>query len=262
MNEHQERVDTSRRGFLGAAAAVITVTLAPGVVLHRLAVAEPRSHQAVTSGVRWGMLIDSTKCAEGCDACVTACNRENGLDLQNKPEGEDADQWNKWDRQVAKWIRMVKVKDNLTGHVSRLPMMCQHCEHPPCVDVCPTGASFKRADGIVMVDRHTCVGCRYCMMACPYKARSFIHEVVDTRLTRTPRGKGCVESCNLCVHRRDNGTTSTACADACASQGGGAILFGDLKDPEGPLRKALTALPSRQIRENLALNTGVRYAGV
>lgn len=258
MNEHQAGVDTSRRGFLGAAAAVTTVTLAPGVVLHRLAVAEPRS-EAVTDAVRWGMLIDSAKCAEGCDACVTACNRENGLDLQKQPEGEDA---GKWDRQVAKWIRMVKVKDNLTGHESRLPMMCQHCEHPPCVDVCPTGASFKRADGIVMVDRHTCIGCRYCMMACPYKARSFIHEVVDTRLTRTPRGKGCVESCNLCVHRRDNGIPSTACADACATQGGGAILFGDLKDPEGPLRKALADLPSRQIREDLALNTGVRYAGV
>jgi len=262
MNKHEERVDTSRRGFLGAAAAVTTVTLAPGVVLHHLAVAEPRSEpgsKAVTDAVRWGLLIDSAKCAEGCDACVTACNRENGLDLQAKPEGGDA---GKWDRQVAKWIRMVKVKDDLTGHESRLPMMCQHCEHPPCVDVCPTGASFKRADGIVMVDRHTCIGCRYCMMACPYKARSFIHEVVDTKLTRTPRGKGCVESCNLCVHRRDNRTASTACADACATQGGGAILFGDLKDPEGPLRKALADLPSRQIREDLALNTGVRYAGV
>ncbi len=260
-NKHKERVDTSRRGFLGAAAVVTTVTVAPGVVLHRLAVAEPRS-EAVTSDVRWGMLIDSTKCAEGCDACVTACNRENGLDLQKQPKGEDADQQKKWDRQAAKWIRIVKVKDNLTGHESRLPMMCQHCEHPPCVDVCPTGASFKRADGIVMVDRHTCIGCRYCMMACPYKARSFIHETVDTKLTRAPRGKGCVESCNLCVHRRDNGTPSTACADACAAQGQGAILFGDLKDPEGPLMKKLTTLSSRQIREDLALDTGVRYAGV
>lgn len=256
--KHEKQINTSRRGFLGAAAAATTVTLAPGVVLHRLAVAESRS-EAVTGEVRWGMLIDSTKCVDGCDACVTACDRENGLDLQEKPAGKGAD---KWDRQAAKWIRLVKVKDELTDHVSRLPMMCQHCEHPPCVDVCPTGASFKRADGIVMVDRHTCIGCRYCMMACPYKARSFIHETVTLKLTRAPRGKGCVESCNLCVHRRDNGTPSTACADACAAQGRGAILFGDLKDPEGPLMKALTTLPSRQIREDLALNTGVRYAGV
>jgi molybdopterin-containing oxidoreductase family iron-sulfur binding subunit len=130
------------------------------------------------------------------------------------------------------------------------------------VDVCPTGASFKRADGIVLVNKHTCIGCRYCMMACPYKARSFIHEVVDAKLTRAPRGKGCVESCNLCVHRRDNGESSTACADACAAEGHNAIVFGDLKDPQSPLSKALAAVPSRQIREDLALNTGVRYAGV
>jgi len=258
MNEHKEQLDTSRRGFLGAAAAVTTVTLAPGVVLHRLAVAEPRA-EAVTDAVRWGMLIDTTKCADGCGACIAACNRESGLDLQEKPAEGDAA---KWDRQAAKWIRMVKVRDDLTGRESRLPMLCQHCKHPPCVDVCPTGASFRRADGIVMVDRHTCIGCRYCMMACPYKARSFIHEVVDTKLTRVPRGKGCVESCNLCVHRRDNGIPSTACADACATQGGGAILFGDLKDPEAPLAKALAAFPSRQIREDLTLDTGVRYAGV
>ena len=258
MNQQREGVDSSRRGFLGAVAGAAAVTVAPGVVLHRLASAEPQS-EAVTSDVRWGMLIDSSKCADGCDACVTACNSENGLDLLVKPAGADDA---KWDRQVAKWIRTVKVEDNLTGHVSRLPMMCQHCEHPPCVDVCPTRASFKRADGIVMVDRHTCIGCRYCMIACPYNARSFIHEVVDTQLTRAPRGKGCVESCNLCVHRRDHGGSSTACADACAAQGHDAILFGDLKDPESPLSKALASLPSRQIREDLALNTGVRYAGL
>jgi molybdopterin-containing oxidoreductase family iron-sulfur binding subunit len=258
MSERKEQVDVRRREFIGTVTGVAALAVAPGVVLHRMAAAEPRS-QAVTDDVRWGMLIDSAKCADGCEACVTACNLENGLNLQEKPAGESE---SKWDRQVAKWIRTVEVQDNLTGHVSRLPMMCQHCEHPPCVDVCPTGASFKRADGIVMVDRHTCIGCRYCMMACPYKARSFIHEVVEVKLTRTPRGKGCVESCNLCVHRRDNGGSSTACADACAAEGHDAILFGDLKDPESPLRKALAALPSRQIRADLDLNTGVRYTGV
>ena len=258
MRKESEKLDRSRRAFVGGAIGVASVTVAPGLILHNLAVAEPRS-EAVTDDVRWGMLIDSSKCADGCDACVTACNVENGLDLQRKPHNESD---SKWDRQVAKWIRTVKLQDNLTGRVSNLPMMCQHCEHAPCVDVCPTGASFKRADGIVMVDRHTCIGCRYCMMACPYKARSFIHEVVDVKLTRAPRGKGCVESCNLCVHRRDNGEASTACADACAAEGHNAILFGDLKDPESLLSKAVAAVPSRQIREDLGLNTGVRYAGV
>jgi len=258
MNRPSEKINQERRAFIGKAAGVATVTVAPGVLLHTTADAAPRS-EPVTSNVRYGMLIDTTKCADGCDACVQACNVENGLNLQVPPDGENPA---KWDPQVAKWIRKVKVQDHLTGRVTSLPLMCQHCEHPPCVDVCPTGASFKRADGIVMVDRHTCIGCRYCMMACPYKARSFIHEAVEEKLTRAPRGKGCVESCNLCVHRRDNGESSTACVDACAAEGHQAIVFGDLKDPESPLVKALEALPSRQIREDLALNTGVRYSGV
>lgn len=256
MSTSNETIDQGRRGFFGAAAGMAALTVAPGVVLH--AVAAPRS-EPVTSDVRYGLLIDTARCADGCTACVDACNQENGLSLQGMPEGADP---RKWDLQRSVWIRKVKLQDNLTGRLTNMPVMCQHCEHPPCVDVCPTGASFKRADGIVMVDRHTCIGCRYCMMACPYKARSFIHETVTAQLTRAPRGKGCVESCNLCVHRRDNGVASTACADACAREGHNAIVFGDLKDPESPISQALRSVPSRQIREDLALNTGVRYSNV
>ncbi len=246
--------DSGRRDFLKKAVAATTVTVAPGVVLHTLQ-AEPRT-TPVTDAVRWGMLIDTSKCADGCTDCVEACNRENGLDLVNKPEGADDALW---ERQRPHWIRHVKLKDNATGRITNLPMMCQHCEFPPCVDVCPTGASFKRADGIVMVDRHICIGCRYCMMACPYKARSFIHAEVAEKLTHAPRGKGCVEACNFCVHRLDNGQTTTACQDACKHQ---AIVFGDLKDPESPVSKALKAYPSVQIRDDLKLNTGVRYTNI
>ena len=257
MSQEHDKVDGGRRAFIGVAAGLTAATVAPGVVLHTVAAA-PRS-EAVTDAVRWGMLIDTSKCADGCSACVSACDHENGLDLQAKPEGASAE---RWDLQRAVWIRKVKLQDNLSGRVTNLPMLCQHCEHPPCVDVCPTGASFKRADGIVMVDRHTCIGCRYCMMACPYKARSFIHQVVAEKLTRAPRGKGCVESCNLCVHRRDNGEASTACADACAAAGHHAIVFGDIKDPGSAVSNALAAAASRQIREDLDLNTGVRYSSI
>jgi tetrathionate reductase subunit B len=113
-----------------------------------------------------------------------------------------------------------------------------------------------------MVDRHTCIGCRYCMMACPYKARSFIHQNVEEQTVRSPRGKGCVESCNLCVHRIDTGATTTACQDACNKDGHQAILFGDLKDPESELSKAVKQKSSRQIRADLELNTGVRYTSL
>jgi molybdopterin-containing oxidoreductase family iron-sulfur binding subunit len=146
--------------------------------------------------------------------------------------------------------------------MSSLPMMCQHCEHPPCVDVCPTGASFKRADGIVLVDRHLCIGCRYCMMACPYKARSFVHETLTDQKTEVPRGKGCVESCTLCVHRVDNGQNNTACAEACAKAGHNAILFGNLNDPDSDIAKRIRSVASAQVRADLGLNPGVQYEGI
>lgn len=258
MNDRDDATDTGRRRFLGAATGVAAAVLGPGVFLYTTATATPRS-EAVTSATRWGMLIDTAKCADGCSACVDACDRENGLTFQPQPEGADD---TRWANQQAVWIRKVRLQDDLTGRITNVPVLCQHCEHPPCVDVCPTGASFKRADGVVLVDRHTCIGCRYCMMACPYKARSFIHAKVEHQLTRAPRGKGCVESCTFCVHRLDHGDISTACADACAAEGHQAIVFGDLKDPDSDLNKALRAKPNRQIRGDLKLNTGVRYAGL
>jgi molybdopterin-containing oxidoreductase family iron-sulfur binding subunit len=250
-----QSTDTRRREFLAGAAAVTATAVAPGVFLQSVAEAAPRA-AAVTDDVRYGMLIDTTKCADGCSDCVSACDKENGMDLLSKPEGASEELW---EMQRPRWIRTVKLKNNLTGRVTSLPMMCLHCEHPPCVDVCPTGASFRRADGIVLVDRHTCIGCRYCMMACPYNARSFIHENVTHQLTSVPRGKGCVESCTLCVQRRDHGGTTTACQDACTQ---GAIVFGDLKDPNSAVSQAMAKYPTVEIRADLKLNTGVRYTDV
>jgi molybdopterin-containing oxidoreductase family iron-sulfur binding subunit len=130
------------------------------------------------------------------------------------------------------------------------------------VDVCPTGASFKRADGIVLVDRHSCIGCRYCMMACPYKARSFVHEPLTDQKADVPRGKGCVESCTLCVHRIDRGDKTTACAEACTKAGHGAIVFGDLNDPGSEIARRVREIRSTQLRSDLRLDPGVRYQGL
>ena len=194
------------------------------------------------------MLVDLNRCASDCDACVTACDKENGLPAEKTATS-------------AQWIRKVELKD-MRGQVRSLPMMCQHCAEPPCVDVCPTGASFKRADGIVLVDRHTCIGCRYCMMACPYKARSFVHEEITNQLPDVPRGKGTVESCTLCVHRIDQGEKTTACAEACAEAGHGAILFGDLNDPQSEIARRVHTVASRPLRADLRLDPGVRYEGL
>ncbi len=239
----------SRRAFLNAGAAAATLSIASGVTL----MAYASSHDEATGTTsRWGLLIDVNKCSSDCNACVSACSEENGWEM----DGENP-------RTDAQWIRKVDLKDMATGRELSLPVMCQHCEKPPCVDVCPTGASFKRADGIVLVDKHICIGCRYCMMACPYKARSFIHEKIPDEDKRpwAPRGKGTVESCTLCVHRVDEGGTP-ACAVACGESGNGAILFGDLMDPQSEISRRLATYQSSALRDDLRLNPGVRYQNI
>ncbi|MCA0869244.1 4Fe-4S dicluster domain-containing protein [Seohaeicola saemankumensis] len=239
--------ELSRRDFLRSGAAVASATLAPGVTL--IAFGGSQAQAAADAGKRWGLLIDAGKCDADCSACVSACRDENGWGGHG-----DADR-------DAQWIRKVTLQHKATGHETTMPVMCQHCAEPPCVDVCPTGASFKRVDGIVLVDKHTCIGCRYCMMACPFKARSFVHEPVVNQKSHAPRGQGTVESCTLCVHRVDAGGTP-ACVEACAGAGYEAILFGDLNDPDSQISKRLAEYPSAALRPDLNLGQGVRYANL
>lgn len=246
--EEQMIEDKNRRKFIGWGAAVAGgLAIAPGVTLFDYANGRPLDEPA-SSKIRWGMLIDANKCDDNCTDCVTACNQQNGLSGGTKETD-------------TQYIRKVELKDMRTGITKSLPMMCQHCANPPCVDVCPTGASFKRVDGIVLVDRHICIGCRYCMMACPYKARSFVHEELTDQVPDNPRGKGCVESCNLCVTRVDRGEI-TACAEACSKTGREAIIFGDLNDPNSEISKRIATYASKQVRADLNLDPGVRYQGI
>jgi len=243
-----EKVNLDRRQFLGkASAAIAGIAIAPGMLLFDFAHGRPLG-EAASGSVRWGMLIDTTQCESGCDECVTACNKENGLPAAKAPTD-------------VQWIRKVELKQISTGRQISLPMMCQHCANPPCVDVCPTNASFKRADGIVLVDKHRCIGCRYCMMACPYKARSFVHEPVLDHDSDMPRGQGTVESCTLCVHRVDRGEPP-ACVEACAKAGHRAILFGDLNDPHSEIHLRVLSVASSQLRADLGLNPGISFVGL
>ena len=239
--------DPNRRRFLGIAGAV-ALALAPGVSLIAYAQSDAPTSAAASAKTRWGLLIDTAQCRPSCTACVTACSSYNGW----KNEGRPTD---------PQWIRKVQVSDPSTGFSRSVPVMCQHCANAPCVEVCPTGASFKRADGIVLVDRHICIGCRYCMMACPYKARSFVSENLSGQKPWAPRGKGTVEGCTLCVPRVDAGKVP-ACVEACAREGNGAMTFGDLNDPASPIRRAMAHYPAVQLRADLMLDTGVRYEGL
>lgn len=125
-------------------------------------------------------------------------------------------------------------------------VLCNHCTNAPCTRVCPTQATWRRSDGVVAMDAHRCIGCRYCMTACPFGARSFNWENPKPEQTANnypARTAGVVEKCNLCVERLDAGQIPL-CVDTCRVRGTAALTFGNLEDASSPLRQLLA---SRQV---------------
>ncbi|WP_297363789.1 sulfate reduction electron transfer complex DsrMKJOP subunit DsrO [Acidiferrobacter sp.] len=245
--EIEEGPDSVRRGLLKMAGAVAALTLAPGVTVFARDLVLKGQHKA-KGPVRYGLLIDARACKTGCDACVRACQDYNGLSHDPGPDN-------------AQWIRKVTITDEKTGFTRSFPMMCQHCAHGACVDVCPTGASFRRPDGIVLVDKHRCIGCRYCLMACPYKARSFVGRVVKDQRPWAPRGKGTAEGCTMCVERVEAGKLP-ACVAACQKAGHKAMMFGNLHDPKSAIAVRLSEVATTTIRADLGMAPGVHYRGI
>ena len=168
---------------------------------------------------RYGMLIDTTKCI-GCYSCRTACQRQNDL---LPDEG------------------FIRYEHKETGtyptvSVASVPLQCMHCEDAPCASVCPTGAAHMGADGIVEADQGRCIGCLYCMSACPYQVR--------VRNSKT----GAVDKCRFCAVQTENGTTSCTCVEACVWL---ARIFGDLDDPNSELSKAIVERDAHPIAGDL-----------
>jgi tetrathionate reductase subunit B len=155
---------------------------------------------------RLALAVDSRKCLN-CKACVVACKAENDV-----PVGHNRNRIN--EEHGGEWPRL---------RASFEPEQCHHCERPSCVRVCPTGASYRRADGIVLVEKDDCIGCGYCIIACPYDARYFNPE---TRV---------VDKCTLCAHRVDAGR-EPACVETCPAR---VRAIGDLAAPESNLRRIL-----------------------
>ena len=185
--------------------------------------------------MRWGMVIDLRRCV-GCQTCTIACKQEHGL-----PAGTF------W-----RYVADCEVGEYPDVRRLFLPMQCMHCAEPPCVPVCPTGASRQRADGIVWVAYDACVGCGYCAMACPYRARHLVHEASayfaegptpPEQLSAQPERRGVMTKCTFCKERVDAGLArglrpgtdpdaTPMCAVACIA---GAIVFGDLDDSASPV---------------------------
>ncbi|MBC8423650.1 4Fe-4S dicluster domain-containing protein [bacterium] len=219
-----------------------------------LAVAAPRPGGALGIGVqRWGMVIDLRRCPDDCTACLDACRRENNVALHGDP---------RWD---IHWIRKVKIRRKHDEHAPEkaVPLLCNHCDNPPCAQVCPVQATYKRADGIVIVDHHRCIGCRYCLIACPYNARYFNYRENEAWPNKKypKRSHGVAESCHLCAHRLDVGE-SPACVEACRGVRAGALTVGDLNDPDSEISRLIAGNSVKRLRDDLGTEPKVFYIGL
>ncbi len=207
---------------------------------------------------RWGMVVDTRKMSHRIARKMTdACHR-----IHNVP-----DHTNK--KHEIKWIWETEynhafpndeteyLKEDLEK--ASIPVLCNHCANPPCVRACPTQATFQRTDGIVMMDFHRCIGCRFCIAACPFGARSFnfvdpvpdIKKINEDFPTRTI---GVVEKCNFCAERLAIGKEP-----ACVEASQGALVFGDLNDPESEIRKLLKENFAIRRKPDLGTNPSVYY---
>ena len=239
-----------RRQFLKASG--ILAVAGSGIGGHLLS-ADPRDDRGTgvsASKRRWAMGIDLTKCLTECDACMTACRRENNVAFFGD------------ERIDVHWIRKAFVKNEQAPNAPETPvlLLCNHCDRPPCAAVCPVQATYKREDGIVIVDPHRCMGCRYCMVACPYDARFFNYKENPSRTNKKlpKRSHGVAESCNFCAHRIDV-KKAPACVEACPTK---AMIFGDLNDPDSEVSRFAAALSVQRIREDLGTEPKVYYLGV
>jgi Fe-S-cluster-containing dehydrogenase component len=216
------------------------------------------STQEPDAGVLWGYGLDIARCI-GCRRCVYGCVNENNQSRKN-PQ--------------LQWIRVIRQKKGSMINLENaehyynpetvpepgfqyLPVQCQQCENPPCVRVCPVKATWKEPDGIVVVDYNWCIGCRYCIAACPYKGRVFNWAEpnipaaeVNTEvhyLGNRPRMKNIVEKCTFCIQRVRQGRYP-ACVEACPT---GTRKFGNLLDPASEIRYLIENKRTFRLKEDL-----------
>ena len=208
---------------------------------------------------RYGMVVDLNRCV-GCQTCTIACKHHN-----DTPPG-------------VQWRRVLDVEQGEYPNVERLFLVtgCQHCAEPPCVPVCPTGATRQRADGLVTMDYDTCIGCGYCAVACPYQARTIAHECEwyygspsrqEEQVFHEER-VGVATKCTFCVDKIDAAAESPgvvpgldleatpACAASCIAQ---ALHFGDFADPESNVSRLAAENASFQMHAGLGTDPQIRY---
>ena len=261
-------MDSRRRNLLKLAGlSVVGLSAAP--VLKSFASSEgettasqPRMvpHQNALTAKRWAMVVDTRKIesADDLEPIIKACNV-----VHNIPHFEEKNHEIKWIWEE-EFENAFPTKEHtfLEKRIAQLPflVLCNHCKNPPCVRACPTKATFKReSDGIVLMDYHRCIGCRFCMAACPYGSRSFnfrdprpfIPKITPEYPTRT---KGVVEKFNFCAERLAVGKLP-----ACVEASGGILTFGDLENPNSDVRKLLDTHYTIRRKEALGTEPNVFY---
>lgn len=250
-----------RREFLKSTALFISGAT---VSLSALEWIDPREILAAERDLRWAFLVDTHKCV-GCGLCVKACKLENDIPLEanvtrtwveryiidkqgevlmDSPKGAlNGFASKKIDQNHA---GMQTVEDENISQGFFVPKLCNHCAIPACVQVCPVGATYQTGDGVVLVDRSWCIGCGYCIMACPYGVR-FFHPTEHV-----------ADKCTFCYHRISKGVSS-ACVQACPF---GARQIGNLKDPEDPVTKAVLTQRVGILRDEYGTDPQVYYIGL
>jgi len=209
-------------------------------------------------GRRWAMAVEPRKCRPDCRACIDACHG-----VHNVPDfGNPKDDVHWIGRAPMGKVFPAETHAGLPETLRGLPVpvLCNHCINPPCVRVCPTKATFQRADGIVVMDYHRCIGCRFCMAACPYGARSMNWRdprpfVAKLNVDFPTRTQGVVEKCNFCEERLAKGLPP-ACVVACPEK---ALTFGDLEDPRSAVRELLGRHFSLRRRPELGTEPQIYY---
>jgi len=228
-------MDKSKRQFIHKVGAItVGASLIPLSSLTRAGINDQPPRRNGQVGKRWAMVMDLHKCI-GCQACTVACSIENQL-----PIGQFRTHVNQYE---------IKDNDNPDNVASlMLPRICNHCENPACVPVCPVQATYQQKDGIVVVDNKRCVGCGYCVQACPCDAR-FINKQTNT-----------ADKCTFCTHRLEAGLLP-ACVESCV---GGARIIGDLNNPASQVAQLLKQYKDdiKVLKPKSGTNPQVFYLGL
>ena len=248
-------MEKDRRAFLKAAGFTALACVAGRKVVEAMQKEGAVQVSGAAPKVRWAMVVDPRRCQkkEGCVVCVKACHQVHNVPDVPSPKEEVKWIWKESFQNTFPDQEASYVEPALTSR--DLPVLCTHCDEPPCARVCPTEATWKRADGIVMMDWHRCIGCRYCVAACPYGSRSFNWRDPRPHLAKADPGfptrtRGVVEKCTFCEERLSRGEPP-ACVASCPEK---ALTFGNVDDPASEVRRLLRERYA--IRRKPGLGTG------